>query len=61
MEAGRARDGQVVWTILEMLRPSTSYPIPIIAAVHGNCLGGGMEMELGLRPDHRLGVGKIGS
>jgi len=34
------------WPILEMLRAFDEVPIPLVAAVHGNCLGGGLEMAL---------------
>ena len=43
--AGRG-DGTLGWPILEMLRAFDELPIPIVAAVHGNCLGGGLEMAL---------------
>jgi enoyl-CoA hydratase/carnithine racemase len=46
LEAAERGDGVLGWPILEMLRAFDELPIPIVAAVHGNCLGGGLEMAL---------------
>jgi enoyl-CoA hydratase/carnithine racemase len=46
LEAAGGGDGALGWPILEMLRAFDEVPIPIVAAVHGNCLGGGLEMAL---------------
>ncbi|MDT5348414.1 MAG: hypothetical protein QOH91_1701 [Mycobacterium sp.] len=43
LEAAESGDGVLDWPILEMLRAFDGVPIPIVAAVHGNCLGGGLE------------------
>jgi enoyl-CoA hydratase/carnithine racemase len=47
LDAAAGGDGTLGWPILEMLRAFDELPIPIVAAVHGNCLGGGLEMALG--------------
>jgi len=46
VEAAAGGDGTLGWPILDMLRAFDELPIPIVAAVHGNCLGGGLEMAL---------------
>ncbi|MDT5289600.1 MAG: hypothetical protein QOF88_4489, partial [Mycobacterium sp.] len=46
LDAATGGDGTLGWPILEMLRAFDELPIPIVAAVHGNCLGGGLEMAL---------------
>ena len=46
LDAAAGGDGTLSWPILEMLRAFDELPIPIVAAVHGNCLGGGLEMAL---------------
>jgi enoyl-CoA hydratase/carnithine racemase len=46
LDAAAGGDGTLGWPILEMLRAFDELPIPIVAAVHGNCLGGGLEMAL---------------
>jgi enoyl-CoA hydratase/carnithine racemase len=46
LEAAGHGDGTLDWPILEMLRAFDELPMPIVAAVHGNCLGGGLEMAL---------------
>jgi enoyl-CoA hydratase/carnithine racemase len=46
VEAAGRGDGTLGWPILEMLQAFDELPIPIVAAVHGNCLGGGLEMAL---------------
>jgi enoyl-CoA hydratase/carnithine racemase len=46
VEAAGRGDGTLGWPILEMLRAFDELPIPIVAVVHGNCLGGGLEMAL---------------
>jgi enoyl-CoA hydratase/carnithine racemase len=43
--AGRG-DGTLGWPVLEMLRAFAELPIPIVAAVHGSCVGGGLELAL---------------
>jgi enoyl-CoA hydratase/carnithine racemase len=42
---GRA-EGTSPSPVLEMLRAFDELPLPIVAAVHGNCLGGGLEIAL---------------
>jgi enoyl-CoA hydratase/carnithine racemase len=39
-------DGVIDWPMLEVLRTFDELPIPIIAAVHGVCVGGGLELAL---------------
>jgi enoyl-CoA hydratase/carnithine racemase len=34
------------WPVLELLRAFDELPMPIVAAVHGVCVGGGLEMAL---------------
>jgi enoyl-CoA hydratase/carnithine racemase len=46
LEAAGRGGGVLGWPVLEMLRAFDELPIPIVAAVHGNCLGGGLEMAL---------------
>ncbi|MDT5360289.1 MAG: hypothetical protein QOC69_2051 [Mycobacterium sp.] len=46
VEAAGRGDGTLGWPILAMLQAFDELPIPIVAAVHGNCLGGGLEMAL---------------
>jgi enoyl-CoA hydratase/carnithine racemase len=46
LDAATGGDGTLGWPILEMLRAFDELPIPIVAAVHGNCLGGGLEIAL---------------
>jgi enoyl-CoA hydratase/carnithine racemase len=46
LEAVGDGEGTLGWPILEMLRAFDEVPIPLVAAVHGNCLGGGLEMAL---------------
>jgi hypothetical protein len=46
LAAAAGGDGTLGWPILEMLQAFDELPIPIVAAVHGNCLGGGLEMAL---------------
>jgi enoyl-CoA hydratase/carnithine racemase len=46
VEAVEGGEGTLGWPILEMLRAFDEVPIPLVAAVHGNCLGGGLEMAL---------------
>lgn len=41
-----ANDGTLDWPMLELLRAFDELPIPIIAAVHGACVGGGLELAL---------------
>jgi enoyl-CoA hydratase/carnithine racemase len=43
--AGRG-DGTLGWPMLEMLRAFDELPMPIVAVVHGICVGGGLEMAL---------------
>jgi enoyl-CoA hydratase/carnithine racemase len=46
LAAAAGGDGTLGWPILEMLQAFDELPIPIVAAAHGNCLGGGLEMAL---------------
>jgi enoyl-CoA hydratase/carnithine racemase len=39
-------DGVLDWPMLEVLRTFEELPIPIVAAVHGVCVGGGLELAL---------------
>jgi enoyl-CoA hydratase/carnithine racemase len=46
LEAAERGEGTLGWPMLEMLRAFDELPIPIVAAVHGVCVGGGLEMAL---------------
>ena len=61
LDAVAGGDGTLGWPILEMLRAFDELPIPIVAAVHGNCLGGGLEMALACDLSIAAESAKIGS
>lgn len=44
--SARDGDGVLGWPMLELLRTFDATPVPIIAAVHGICVGGGLELAL---------------
>jgi enoyl-CoA hydratase/carnithine racemase len=44
--AAESGDGVIDWPMLEVLRTFDELPIPIVAAVHGVCVGGGLELAL---------------
>jgi enoyl-CoA hydratase/carnithine racemase len=44
--AAESGDGVIDWPLLEILRTFDELPIPIVAAVHGVCVGGGLELAL---------------
>jgi enoyl-CoA hydratase/carnithine racemase len=46
LPAAESGDGVLDWPMLEVLRTFDELPIPIIAAVHGVCVGGGLELAL---------------
>jgi enoyl-CoA hydratase/carnithine racemase len=46
LEAADHGDGVLEWPMLELLRAFDELPIPIVAAVHGTCVGGGLELAL---------------
>jgi enoyl-CoA hydratase/carnithine racemase len=46
LPAAERGDGVLHWPMLEALRTFDELPIPIIAAVHGVCVGGGLELAL---------------
>jgi enoyl-CoA hydratase/carnithine racemase len=39
-------DGVLSWPMLDLLRAFDELPVPIVAAVHGVCVGGGLELAL---------------
>jgi enoyl-CoA hydratase/carnithine racemase len=45
-DATESGDGVIGWPVLEVLRTFDELPIPIVAAVHGVCVGGGLELAL---------------
>ena len=46
MRAAVARDEVPQWPVVDVLRAFDSLPIPILASVHGVCVGGGLELAL---------------
>jgi enoyl-CoA hydratase/carnithine racemase len=46
LETAGHGDGTLGWPVLELLRAFDELPMPIVAAVHGVCVGGGLEMAL---------------
>src|ERR1700732_2484251 len=46
LDAATGGGGTLGWPSPQMLRAFDELPIPIVAAVHGNCLGGGLEIAL---------------
>jgi enoyl-CoA hydratase/carnithine racemase len=46
LAAAESADGVLDWPMLEVLRTFDELPIPIVAAVHGICVGGGLELAL---------------
>jgi len=46
LETAGQGDGTLGWHTHEFLRAFDELPIPIVAAVHGICVGGGLEMAL---------------
>jgi enoyl-CoA hydratase/carnithine racemase len=38
--------GVIDWPMLDLLRTFDELPIPVVAAVHGACVGGGLELAL---------------
>ena len=46
VEAAGRGGGTLGWPVLEMLRAFDELPMPIVAAVHGVCVGGGLELAL---------------
>jgi enoyl-CoA hydratase/carnithine racemase len=46
LAAAERGDGVTDWPMLEVLRTFDELPIPIVAAVHGVCVGGGLELAL---------------
>jgi enoyl-CoA hydratase/carnithine racemase len=46
LAAAESGDGVIDWPLLEVLRTFDELPIPIVAAVHGICVGGGLELAL---------------
>jgi enoyl-CoA hydratase/carnithine racemase len=56
-----ARDGKALMDPLEVLRGFETLSIPIVAAVHGSCLGGGFEVALACDYSVVAETAKIGS
>jgi enoyl-CoA hydratase/carnithine racemase len=46
LAAAEHGDGVIDWPMLEVLRTFEELPVPIVAAVHGVCVGGGLELAL---------------
>jgi enoyl-CoA hydratase/carnithine racemase len=46
LAAAESGDGVIDWPVLEVLRTFDELPIPIVASVHGVCVGGGLELAL---------------
>ena len=45
-DAAQKPDGQITTSSLDFLHELENYPLPIVAAVHGACVGGGLELAL---------------
>jgi len=39
-------DGTLDWKMVELLQAFDAFPVPIVASVHGVCVGGGFELAL---------------
>jgi enoyl-CoA hydratase/carnithine racemase len=46
LEAAERGDGVLDWPMVDVLRTFDELPVPIVAAVHGVCVGGGLELAL---------------
>lgn len=46
LAAASEGDGLLPWPMLDLLRAFDELPVPIVAAVHGVCVGGGLELAL---------------
>jgi enoyl-CoA hydratase/carnithine racemase len=46
LQAAERGDGVIDWPLLEVLSTLEELPIPIVAAVNGVCVGGGLELAL---------------
>jgi enoyl-CoA hydratase/carnithine racemase len=46
LAAAQRGDGVLDWPMLELLKAFEELPIPIVASVHGICVGGGLELAL---------------
>ena len=46
LAAAEQGDGVLGWGLVDVLRAFEELPIPIVAAVHGVCVGGGLELAL---------------
>lgn len=46
LAATRETDGVLNWPTVDLLRAFDALPVPIVAAVHGVCVGGGLELAL---------------
>jgi enoyl-CoA hydratase/carnithine racemase len=46
LAAAESGDGVVDRPVLELLRTLEELPVPVVAAVHGICVGGGLELAL---------------
>jgi enoyl-CoA hydratase/carnithine racemase len=46
LAAAEHGDGVIDWPMLEVLSTFEELPVPIVAAVHGVCVGGGLELAL---------------
>jgi enoyl-CoA hydratase/carnithine racemase len=46
LPAAESGDGVLDWPLVELLRTFEELPVPIVAAVHGVCVGGGLELAL---------------
>ncbi len=62
--ASDALDGVVPNRFQRVAYDWVTLPVPVIAAIHGNCLGGGLQIALGAdvriaRPDARLSVMEV--
>ncbi|MCW2883148.1 MAG: Enoyl-CoA hydratase/carnithine racemase [Streptosporangiaceae bacterium] len=44
--AAKEGEGVLGWPMLDLLRAFDALPVPVVAAVHGICVGGGLEVAL---------------
>jgi enoyl-CoA hydratase/carnithine racemase len=61
LPAAERGDGVLDWPMLDVLRAFDELPLPIVASVHGICIGGGLELALACDLIVAAGSAKLGS